>query len=394
MVVPMLPKANPWGNSHLGLPQQPLAELQGAKPGKGLRDFRPDKHSGLGRRHLPPQSIQPVAQQIPPPPVGFADVRNAPLVPLQGRNGGNLYGREGAIVQVGLDARQRPNQGRVPQAKAHPPARHVVAFGHGEELHRQILGPRRLQDARHLIAVIHQVGVCQILHHPNAMLPRNGDDLLEEVQIHAFGGGVAGEVQHQRLGAGPGVVDGLGQFVKKIHPLGERHMAHIGVGNHKAVGMHRIAGVGHQHCVPRRQHGQRQVRQPLLGAQGHYRLCLRVQPHPKALPVPVANRPPQTRYPLGLRIAVGVPPLHRLHQFLHDVRGRRLVRVAHAEVNDVLPPRARFPLQRIGDAEDVRRQPLDAREVVHGRQLSRQGQAAWPVPGRAHTRLAARRSRR
>jgi hypothetical protein len=49
------------------------------------------------------------------------------------------------------------------------------------------------------------------------------------------------------------------------------------------------------------------------------------------------------------------------------VLGRRLVRVAHAEVDDVFAASSRLLLQITDDVEDVRREALDAREVgFHG----------------------------
>ena len=61
-----------------------------------------------------------------------------------------------------------------------------------------------------------------------------------------------------------------------------------------------------------------------------------------------------------------VAALHGLDQLVDDVRRRRAVGVAHAEVDDVLAAPAGGHLELGGDVEDVRRQALDARELRLG----------------------------
>jgi len=52
-------------------------------------------------------------------------------------------------------------------------------------------------------------------------------------------------------------------------------------------------------------------------------------------------------------------------ELVDDVLGRRHVRVAHAEIDDVLAPGACLRLQIVDDREDVRRQALDPVELLH-----------------------------
>src|SRR3989304_1045199 len=68
----------------------------------------------------------------------------------------------------------------------------------------------------------------------------------------------------------------------------------------------------------------------------------------------------------------------RLTELVHDVLGGGLVRVAHPEVNDVLPPGPGLDLEVVHDAEDVRRQPLDPCEFRHG--VLPPGDPAPPAP--------------
>lgn len=50
-----------------------------------------------------------------------------------------------------------------------------------------------------------------------------------------------------------------------------------------------------------------------------------------------------------------VAAFYGLDELLYDVLGRRLIRIAHPEVHDVLATRTRLGLQLIDDVEDVGR---------------------------------------
>jgi hypothetical protein len=106
--------------------------------------------------------------------------------------------------------------------------------------------------------------------------------------------------------------------------------------------------------------------EPLLGADGRDRLRLRIELDVVALAVPGRDRLAQAGDALGGRIAVVARVARRFHQLVDDVLGRGLVGVAHPEVDDVFTIGPGFRLQVIDDGEDVRREPLDPIEVVHG----------------------------
>jgi len=59
---------------------------------------------------------------------------------------------------------------------------------------------------------------------------------------------------------------------------------------------------------------------------------------------------------------MGARFLHCFNQLFHNMRRRRHVRIAHAEIDDVAPLPAQPRLQRIDLAEHIRRQPLNAVE--------------------------------
>jgi hypothetical protein len=60
---------------------------------------------------------------------------------------------------------------------------------------------------------------------------------------------------------------------------------------------------------------------------------------------------------------VGIVALGHLDELVDDVTGRRLIRVPHAEVNDILPARSRCRLQLVDDIEDIGRETLDTAEL-------------------------------
>ena len=63
---------------------------------------------------------------------------------------------------------------------------------------------------------------------------------------------------------------------------------------------------------------------------------------------------------------MGARVLHRLHQLGDDVRRRRTVGIAHAEVDDVLAGASGARLGRVHLGEDVGRQAADAVELTGG----------------------------
>ena len=157
----------------------------------------------------------------------------------------------------------------------------------------------------------------------------------------------------------------LGQLVEEIHARQHAHVADVGARDHRPIDVNRVAGIGHQDDVAGVQGGERQMRDPFLRADRDDRLPVGIQLDREAPLVPVADRLAQPQDALGHRVAMGIAALCRLDQLVHDVAWRGLVRIAHAEVDDVLAPLASGRLQLGGDVEDVGRQALDARELLH-----------------------------
>ena len=121
---------------------------------------------------------------------------------------------------------------------------------------------------------------------------------------------------------------------------------------------------------------------PSLEPSVDHHLGVGIELHAEAAPVIGGLRLAQALDALGGGIAVGARIAHRLDQLVDDMLGRRHVRIAHAEIDDVLAARARLGLELVDLLEDVRRQPLDSVEIVgHGREGSppRSGPEGTPL---------------
>ena len=156
------------------------------------------------------------------------------------------------------------------------------------------------------------------------------------------------------------------EFGKEVDIRRELHLADVCACDHRAVDVDRIAWIRYQHSIAAAERGERKMRDAFLRADGDDRLGLGIELDVPAAAVPLADRAAQARNAARDRISVRVRTLYRFDQLVDDVPGRRSVRVAHAEVDDVLPAAAGGHLQLGGDIENVRRKALDARELRLG----------------------------
>ena len=155
-----------------------------------------------------------------------------------------------------------------------------------------------------------------------------------------------------------------------------RHRADRGAGDDEAEGVDRVARVGREHDVARRGDRGGEAGEPFLRSHRHDDFGLGIDLDPEAAAVIVRLRAAQAGNALRLRIAVRVGLLRDLDQFLDDVRRRRQIGVAHAEVDDVLARRARRRPHAVDLGDDVGRQALDAVEIVGHAALLHRG-ARW-----------------
>ena len=200
------------------------------------------------------------------------------------------------------------------------------------------------------------------MHHQHVVLLGQRDHAFEEIQLHALRGRIRRKAEDHHLRLGNALADAALELGEKIDARRHRDRANLRAGNHRAIDVNGVTGIGHQHRITAVQRRQHQVRQAFLRADGDDGLAVRIDIHVVALAVPARNGATQARDALGCRIAVRVRPLRHRAQLLHDMRRRGAIGVAHAEVDDVLAAATRRHLQLGGDVEYVRGKTFDALE--------------------------------
>ncbi len=142
-------------------------------------------------------------------------------------------------------------------------------------------------------------------------------------------------------------------------------MPDIRASQHEPIGMDGVGRVGDEHGVTWAGRGQGQMGEALLGADGDDGLGVGVQLNVEPPVIPVAYRLAQADDALGHRITMRRAFLRDLDQFVDDMLGRRPIRIAHAEVDDIDSRRPLLSLEFVDDIENIRRQPFDALEFFH-----------------------------
>src|SRR5213593_3291029 len=165
---------------------------------------------------------------------------------FQRNDGGDLDRLEDAIVEVAFDFLQGADHLGIAHAEPHPPARHVVALGQGEELHTHVPGARDLEKARGLVPIEDDVRIGQVVGHIDVVFLREGHHLLEERQVHDGRGRIVREVEDQHLGTWQRAAIGLHQVLEEIAVLAQRDPPHHTARDDDAVRMDRIGGRGGQ----------------------------------------------------------------------------------------------------------------------------------------------------
>ena len=171
--------------------------------------------------------------------------------------------------------------------------------------------------------------------------------------------------------------------VWKKFGVGSDGTERIGAARHQeAEGVDRIARIGHQHDVARRGDRLRDVGEAFLGAERGDDLGVGIELHAEAALVIGGLRAAQAGNAARGRIAVGARLAQRLLQLLDDMRGRRQIRIAHAEVDDV---GARIAGARLGPVhllEHIGRQTADAVKFFHRLRPSSRLRPACALPMR------------
>lgn len=145
MPVAVFAEADAGSHRDLGFLKQQLTELQAAEMGELRRDRRPGEHAGGRAGNLPTGGGQTLDQHVAACLIDGAGLGDAVLRTVERRRGGDLDRREGAVVEVGFDPRQRRDQLLVAGGEADAPARHGIGLAHRRELDRDLAGFRDLR---------------------------------------------------------------------------------------------------------------------------------------------------------------------------------------------------------------------------------------------------------
>ena len=121
-------------------------------------------------RHIPANGTQAAAQSVAAllvqAALRFYHVQRAG----QGGDGGFLHRQEHAKVDLGAQLFAGGDHIRTAHQKADARASHVEALAQGEELHRALLGSRRIENAAAVGAVKDDVAVSVVMHQQNIVL--------------------------------------------------------------------------------------------------------------------------------------------------------------------------------------------------------------------------------
>ena len=148
----------------------------------------------------------------------------------------------------------------------------------------------------------------------------------------------------------------------------------IGLDRHRADGASRheeaehvngVGRIGNNDHVARGGDRLRHVGEAFFGAERGDDLRLRIELHAESARVISGLGAAQARYSPRRRIAVGTGAADGLLELLHNMRGRRQIGIAHAEVDDVGAAIAGDGLGAVDHLEYVRRQAADAVKLFH-----------------------------
>src|SRR5262245_16031951 len=336
-----------------------------------IGNFGPHEHRAFRRRDVPPGRVQPLDQSVAAFAIDFDDLGHHVIAVAQGDDGRDLNRLEHAVIEVAFDPGQGSDRLAVTDAEAHPPPGHRVTLRHREHLDRHVLRPWRLQDARRLVAVESQIGVRQIVDDQIAALARYRDGLLEELLLNADRRRVVREREYKELGLlRTRVIEPAKRIYRGFRPtlgaLADRQFDQFAARDGRGEGMDRVARVGNDYPVARLDQRHHQVREALFRADGRDRLGLGIDFDAVATRVPSRDFDAQIGNASRGRISVISRIARGLDQFVDYRIGRGQIRIAHAQIDNVLAAVARLHFQMIDEGKNIRWKFFDERKsIVH-----------------------------
>ena len=169
--------------------------------GKFRGDRCPGEHGGLRQGHLPPRLGQALHQHFATLAVKGAGLFHTVLGTVKRRRRRHLDRGEGAVIHIGLDARQGGDEIAVAEPETDAPARHGIGLAQGIELDGHILGTGHLEDGGWRLVKIN-LGIGVVGNHIEIMVTAEIHHAGVEIQIHHFGGGIGWKIDDQPHGVG------------------------------------------------------------------------------------------------------------------------------------------------------------------------------------------------
>jgi len=127
--------------------------------------------------------------------------------------------------------------------------------------------------------------------------------------------------------------------------------------------VNRVRGVGSKHHIARRSDCRGKAGQPFLRSHGHHHLALGIELDAETAGIVIGLRPAQPRNALGLGITMRIGLARHLAQLVDHMLGRRKIRIAHAQIDNIFTGRSGRCTHRIYLGDDIGRQALHAVKI-------------------------------
>ena len=158
------PNPTPGADGDVRLPRQLDGELERAELAVRLRDRRPDEHRPERPLDVPADALEPVAEDVAAAAVDLAGLGRIVARLVQRDDRGDLDRLEGAVVEIGLEPRERRERRRIAEREADAPAGHRERLRQRVGLDRDVGGAGNLEDRGRQVAVERDVGVGEVVH--------------------------------------------------------------------------------------------------------------------------------------------------------------------------------------------------------------------------------------
>ena len=286
---------------------------------------------------------------------------------------------ERAVVQVALQPGERRDHLRVSEHEADAPAGHREALRQAVDLDRDILRARHLQERRRLVPVEAELRVREVVHEEDVVLARELDHARHELEVDALARRVVRERHHHDARSRPCLLPGGAQVGEEVlirtrcarsaHPRPRGSGPRCGSGTTGSAPSAVSPGPSSTHMRCEKPSFAPMVTQASVSGS---------RSTPKRPLVQVRDGKPEAGYAAGRGVPVVARVLCRLRELLDRDRGRRDVRVAEPEVDDVHIRTTGCHLQRVDLGKGVRRKRVDATEF-HASRVAPPGPESGPV---------------